>query len=102
MEAKPPYYAVIFTSKRTAGDNGYDEMTRRMNDLAKEQPGFIGMESARQELGITVSYWESLEAIADWKKNTDHLLAQRMGISKWYSYYRVRVCRVEREYDFSR
>jgi heme-degrading monooxygenase HmoA len=94
----PPYYAVIFSSHRTAGDKGYAEMTERMIELASEQPGFLGMESAREQLGITVSYWESLEAISNWKKNAEHLEAQRLGREQWYSGFRVRVARVEREY----
>jgi heme-degrading monooxygenase HmoA len=72
----PPYYAVIFTSLRTEGDNGYAEMAKHIAELAKQQPGFIGMDSARNELGITVSYWESPEAIKAWKENLDHRQAQ--------------------------
>ncbi len=94
------YYAVIFTSLRTNGENGYGQMAELMEKSAKEQPGYLGMESARSELGITVSYWESLEAIASWKSNTEHLVAQKRGIKDWYSWYKVRICQVEREYDF--
>ncbi len=94
------YYAVIFTSLRTNGENGYGQMAELMEKSAKEQPGYLGMESARSELGITVSYWESLEAIANWKSNTEHLDAQKRGIKDWYSWYKVRICQVEREYDF--
>ncbi|MFK7811699.1 MAG: antibiotic biosynthesis monooxygenase [Maribacter sp.] len=97
-----PYYAVIFTSTRTDGDNGYSEMAQQMEDLAKKQPGYIGIESARDEVGITVSYWDSLQAIAEWKANTDHLFAQQKGIKDWYAWYKVRICLVEREYDFSK
>ena len=75
---------------------------RKMEELAKQQPGYLGFESARDGLGISVSYWESLEAIANWKQQTDHLLAQKMGKTQWYSSYKVRICRVEREYDFER
>lgn len=94
---EPPYYAVIFTSLRNEGDHGYADMARRMVELARAQPGFLGMESARDGLGITVSYWESLEAIQAWKANAEHRLAQARG-REWYADYRVRVCRVEREY----
>lgn len=97
-----PYYAVIFTSIQTETTEGYTEMAQQMEDLAKEQTGFIGIESARNTIGITVSYWESLEAIQQWKRHTDHLVAQQKGIKNWYTYYNVRVCKVEREYDFSR
>lgn len=96
----PPYYAVIFTSLRTVGDGGYAAMADQMVALAAEQPGFLGAESAREGLGITVSYWESLEAIRHWKANAEHLVAQRMGREKWYSAYRTRICRVERDYGF--
>ncbi|WP_047247069.1 antibiotic biosynthesis monooxygenase family protein [Maribacter thermophilus] len=95
-----PYYAVIFTSKRREGDNGYEAMAEEMVELAKNQPGYLGIESARQDIGITVSYWESLEAIAAWKNNSQHLVAQSKGIKDWYSYYHVRICCVEREYSW--
>lgn len=95
---EPPYYAVIFSSYRTEGDNGYAEMADRMVELASEQPGFLGIESAREGLGITVSYWASLEAISNWKNNAEHREAQRLGHQKWYSSFRVRVAKVEREY----
>lgn len=92
-----PYHAVIFTSVRTDGDNGYGEMARHMVELAAKQPGFLGIESARQEIGITVSYWSNLEAISAWKENFDHRQAQSRG-KDWYVQFRVRICRVEREY----
>ncbi len=96
----PPYYAVIFTSLRTEGELGYGAMSERMVELATQQPGYLGHESAREGLGITVSYWESLEAIQEWKAQTDHLFAQQQGRDAWYSAYSVRICRVEREYGF--
>ncbi|MHB8207073.1 antibiotic biosynthesis monooxygenase family protein [Mucilaginibacter sp.] len=95
-----PYYAVIFTSLRTEGDNGYNDMAVEMARLAAEQDGFLGVESARDELGITVSYWETLEAIKNWKANTRHLLAQQKGRAEWYTHYKVRICKVERDYEF--
>ncbi|WP_264559185.1 antibiotic biosynthesis monooxygenase family protein [Flavobacterium sp. N2270] len=94
------YYAVIFTSIRTETEEGYAEMAEKMEQLAKQQPGFIGVESARNEIGITVSYWESLEAIKNWKMNLDHLEAQQKGRSTWYKNYKVRIAKVEREYEF--
>lgn len=97
-----PYYAVIFTSMRTEGDNGYEKMSNAMVQLASQQPGFLGVESARDGLGITVSYWESLEAIAAWKQNTAHLVAQQRGRDTWYETFKVRICRVERDYAFAR
>lgn len=99
---KPPYYAVIFTSTQTEDTAGYAEMAERMEELAKQQPGYLGIEHARSELGITVSYWESLEAIAAWKAQQEHLEAQEKGRKKWYTWYKIRICSVEREYDFER
>lgn len=96
---QPPYYAVIFTSLRTEGDQGYAETARRMVELAAQQPGFLGFESAREGLGISVSYWASLEAIRAWKDNLEHRRAQGRA-QDWYAAFRVRVCRVEREYGF--
>jgi len=96
----PPYYAVIFSSVRTDDGEGYAEMAERMVELAAQQPGYLGIESARNEVGITVSYWESLEAIRHWKANAEHLLAQKLGRDKWYSAYKTRVCRVERDYGW--
>lgn len=102
MELQKLYYAVIFTSTRTEGDNGYGQMAIEMEELARQQPGFLDFESARDGLGITISYWESLEAIANWKANMDHKVAQRNGIKEWYSWYKVRICLVEREYEFAK
>lgn len=96
---KPPYYAVIFTSTRSDGDHGYADTAARMLALASEQPGFLGFETARQEIGISISYWASLEAIKAWKENSAHQQAQHKA-KDWYQSFRVRVCRVEREYGF--
>lgn len=98
----PPYYAVIFTSLRTEGDDGYGNMADAMVELASQQPGFLGVESAREDVGITVSYWDSLESIAAWKRNAEHLAAQRLGREQWYESYKTRICRVERDYRFER
>lgn len=95
---KPPYYAVIFTSTRTEGDSGYEEMAQRMVDLASKQPGFLGVESARNEVGITVSYWADLESIKAWKAHVEHLAAQKLGREIWYSAFKTRICKVERDY----
>jgi len=97
---KPPYYAVIFTSNRTDGDNGYSEMAVKMNELAEKQPGFLGVESARESVGITVSYWSDLESIKLWKSNSEHILAQQKGRDIWYSEFKARICKVERDYHF--
>jgi heme-degrading monooxygenase HmoA len=98
---KPPYYAVIFASQRTEGDLGYGKMAEKMVELATQQEGFLGVESARDEgLGITVSYWESLEAIKKWKDHSLHQVAQEKGKTVWYQNYSLRVCKVEREHFF--
>ncbi len=98
----PPYYAVIFTSERTEVDNGYGEMADKMVALAQEQSGYLGHESAREEIGITVSYWENLEAIRNWKQQIDHLVAQEKGREMWYASYKTRICKVERDYGFEK
>jgi heme-degrading monooxygenase HmoA len=95
---KPPYYAVIFTSQRTDGDNGYGDMATKMVELAAQQPGYLGIESARENLGITVSYWSDLESIKNWKSNIEHKQAQKSGHEKWYSSFKVRISKVERDY----
>lgn len=97
---KPPYYAVIFTTQRSTIDDGYSEMAKQMLELAKEQSGFLGEESAREELGITISYWESQEAIKNWKQNAKHAQAQKLGKEKWYKKFKLRVALVERDSDF--
>lgn len=97
---RPPYYAVIFTSLRTEGDNGYADMARKMVELAGQQPGFLGAESARDGVGITVSYWADLESIKAWKMNAEHQEAQALGRKQWYSSFKTRVCKVERDYGF--
>lgn len=96
-----PYYAVIFTSKRTSVENkSYREMANLMLDIASKQKGFLGIESARDEICITVSYWQNLEAIKAWKNHAKHLIAQINGKLKWYEYYKVRIAKVEHEYEF--
>ena len=99
-----PYYAVIFSSKRTAEDDeGYQQMSSRMEELAINQPGYLGIESYRNENGegVTISYWENEEAIKNWKKHWEHLRAQRLGRKQWYTHYHLQVCRVERAYAFT-
>lgn len=98
---QPPYYAVIFASQRTEGDRGYGKMANKMVELASQQEGFLGVESARDEkLGITVSYWESLEAIKTWKNHALHQMAQEKGKTEWYQNFSLRVCKVERDSFF--
>ena len=101
---EPPYYAVIFTSQRTDGENGYVEAANRMMELAPQHVGYLGAESARDAsgLGITVSYWSSLEAIKQWKANSEHLDVQREGKRSWYTHFEVRVSKVERAYRFEK
>lgn len=97
---QPPYYAVIFSSRRSPGDQGYSQMAERMVALAAGQPGFLGVESARGEagFGITVSYWASEAAIAAWRIHAEHRIAQESGKADWYAHYEVRIARVERAY----
>ncbi|MDN3203578.1 antibiotic biosynthesis monooxygenase family protein [Algoriphagus sediminis] len=95
-----PYYAVIFSNIRTDVDEGYSEMAEAMIELASQQKGYLGHESVRDGLGVTISYWESLEDIRNWKKHQDHVLAQNYGREKWYSAYKTRICLVERDYGF--
>ncbi|MFP5115353.1 antibiotic biosynthesis monooxygenase family protein [Bacillaceae bacterium C204] len=98
---EPPYYAVIFASVRTEGDRGYGIMSDKMVELASQQKGFLGVESARDDqLGITVSYWESLESIKVWKENSAHKVAQEKGKADWYKNFSLRVCSVERHNFF--
>ena len=99
---QPPYWAVIFTAQRTAGDDGYGAMAEEMARLSSEQPGYLGIESARtsEGLGITVSYWETESHARAWKQVARHLEAQRFGRTQWYTAYEVRVARVERAYGW--
>ena len=96
----PPYYAVIFSSVRTADNEGYSEMNVLMNELALEKDGFLGMENASSEIGISISYWNDLEAIKRWKNNLEHQEAQAEGQKRWYKHYKVRIAKVERDYEF--
>jgi heme-degrading monooxygenase HmoA len=98
----PPYYAVIFTNLRTEGDYGYEAMAQRMVELGATMPGFLGIESVRDGLGITISYWESEEAIQHWHQQAEHKLAQQKGYETWYQSFKLRVCKVERDYGFER
>jgi heme-degrading monooxygenase HmoA len=101
----PPYWAVVFTSARTRDDaEGYGRMADAMTTLAAEQPGFLGVETARDAdgVGITVSYWSTPEAIRAWRENARHAVAQRLGRERWYFAFELRVARVERAYSFGR
>lgn len=97
---QPPYYAVIFTTLLSDNTTDYIETAERMEVLAKEQKGYLGIESARSDLGITVSYWKDLEAITQWKNNVDHTEVRNRGREQWYKQYQLRICKVEREYGF--
>lgn len=99
---KTPYYAVIFTSVKNYEDNNYDKMSDKMVALANKQKGFLGIESARNELGITVSYWDNLESIKNWKVQVDHTEAREKGRSTWYKAFKVRICKVENDYEFEK
>lgn len=98
---KEPYYAVIFTSVQKKLLDGYSEMAALMEELAAKQEGYLGMETARDTIGITVSYWKDLESIKNWKQQTDHMLAQQKGRQDWYQSYKVKICKVERQYEFN-
>lgn len=97
---EPPYYAVVFTSQRTAGDAGYGVMAERMLELAAAQPGYLGAETARDAsgFGITVSYWTDEKAIRNWRAHAEHRVAQETGKQTWYADYALRVAKVERAY----
>lgn len=95
----PPYYAVIFTSIRTPGDNGYGKIADEIVNIVSKQKGFLGAESVRDSngFGMTISYWDSLESINDWKSNLQHKKAKEMGMKQWYSQYKIRICKVEND-----
>lgn len=95
-----PYYAVIFTSLLHKESEEYSKMADEMEQLAMQQDGYLGHEFARSGLGIAVSYWRDLDSIKNWKKNSEHLLAQKIGREKFYSAYKTRICLVERDYEF--
>ncbi len=95
---EPPYYAVIFSSLHGTDLRDYAETAARMEELAAQQPGYLGHESAREDLGITISYWKDLESIRRWKMQAEHREAQRLGREKWYAEYKLRIALVERDY----
>lgn len=99
---KPPYYAVIFSTLLTNFDEGYEETALKMEELAKLQDGYLGIESARNELGITVSYWKDVASIINWKNNIEHTIAREKGRALWYKKYQLRICKVERDYGFEK
>ena len=98
----PPYYAVVFTSVMAEECDGYAEMGLIMTELASSQKGFLGVESVKDDIGITVSYWKDEQSILNWKNNMEHLLAQEKGRSDWYQYFKVRIAKVERDYEFKK
>ena len=101
MNIEPPYYAVIFSSRRASGDHGYEATAERMVELAKNMPGFLGIETARgaDGFGITVSYWRDDSSIAAWRQHGEHVLAQERGRREWYVHYDIRIAKVERAYS---
>jgi len=99
---KTPYYAVIYTSVRTDSELGYSEMSEKMEKLVANQPGFLGFESVRNELGITVSFWKDLESIKNWRENSKHAKARETGRKLWYENFKVRIARVEYDYEFKK
>jgi len=99
---KPPYYAVIFTSTLIGEDNGYSKAADRMITLAQQQDGYIGIESARGDINITISYWRDLESIKSWKENAEHSIVQEKGRSEWYKNFKTRISKVERDYEFEK
>lgn len=104
MLPEPPYYAVIFTSQLGPTPEGYKDTSARMMELAHQQPGFLSVEATRNEagLGITVSYWRTLDDVAQWRKHMEHAQAQQNGRSRWYTSYDLRVAKVERHVKFER
>ena len=104
---EPPYYSVIFATEKTASEadrSAYDIMASQMHDMAAQQPGYLGIDTIENDLGqgITVSYWESLDAIKAWRDHPDHLAAQKLGKEVWYACYSLRIAKVERADAFSR
>ena len=97
---QPPYFAVIFTSIKTPRDEGYNEMAEKMIALAAKQEGFFGVEAARNEIGITVSYWKDVASIKKWKEISEHKIAQEKGKATWYESFKTRIAKVERDYEF--
>ena len=101
-DLKTPYYAVIFTTLLTKNSADYEKTAIRMEELAKLQDGYLGIESTRNEIGITVSYWKDLASITKWKNNIEHTEARILGRNKWYQQYQLRICKVERDYGFEK
>ena len=101
-DLKTPYYAVIFTTLLTKNSAEYEKNAIRMEELAKLQDGYLGIESTRNEIGITVSYWKDLASITKWKNNLEHTEARDRGREQWYQHYQLRICKVERDYGFKR
>ncbi|MER6210217.1 antibiotic biosynthesis monooxygenase [Streptomyces sp. NPDC001642] len=101
---QPPYYAVVFTSLRTEGDNGYGETADRMGELVKGIPGFLGEDSARVPggLGITVAYFRDLAGIEAWRAHAEHRAAKEYGREHWYERYSLHIAKVEYSRGFER
>jgi heme-degrading monooxygenase HmoA len=100
---EPPYVAVVFTSTETDDSEGYADAADRMIELARRQPGFLGVDSARSDgVGITVSYWTTDDAVLGWKRNLEHTRVREVGRARWYESYELRVARVERAYGWTR
>jgi len=97
---EPPYYSVTFTSLKRKSCPGYEDTAVEMETLAKSMPGYLGFESCSSDVGISISYWKTLEDVKRWKYHPLHVAAQKTGKEIWYHEYKVRIAKVERDYGF--
>ncbi len=92
-------YAVIFRAEIKELDHQYGEMASQMRKLAINQYScaeFISVTEDNHE--ISISYWQDLDQIKKWKQDARHLIAQNLGIAKWYKSYKVEIVEILRSY----
>ncbi|MCH7534628.1 MAG: antibiotic biosynthesis monooxygenase [Bacteroidetes bacterium] len=98
----PPYYAIIFTALLNDDLTGYYETSERLMELAKDYEGFYGMEEVADKWEINISYWKDVESIMEWRNNSEHIIAQEKGKKQWYECFKMRIAKVERDYNFEK
>jgi heme-degrading monooxygenase HmoA len=91
-------YAVIFKSKRQDANS---ELYYQHNDLLDEKikslPGYIkhsGLRHPESREGVTIAYFNSLDAIDNWRKDGEHMDAKKLAKSEFYENYFVEVTEV--------
>ena len=97
-------YAVIFEVEIKDGcQDEYLRLGAKMRERVSQFDGFISAErfsSVVTEGKIcSLSFWESEAGILQWKKDLQHTTCQHEGMGALFKDYRIRIAKVERDYQ---